>query len=108
MHVIACLRYFGVAHIREIERRAVAMTTLGDRVDISASLQVFDILLCTQYRRHIKAIVGQVIALEDVRPFFTDRVQFALGARDEVWHGVGKAVNDIVVVRLNLHQLFAH
>ncbi len=45
VHVIARARYLIISHVREIEGGAVAMTALRDGIDVSAALQVFDILL---------------------------------------------------------------
>lgn len=108
MHVVARLRHFVVSHVCEVEGCAVTMTTLRNGVDVSATLQVLDVFLRAEHRSDVKTIVGQVIALENIRPLLAYRIEFAFGGRDEVRHGVGEGVHDIVIVRLDFNQLFAH
>lgn len=62
VHVRMRARYFIISHIREVKRRAVAMAGLRDGIDVSASLQIFDILLCTEHRSDIETIVRQSVA----------------------------------------------
>ena len=63
MHLIARLRHLVVSHVRQVERRAVAMAGLRDGIDVSAALQVFDIFLRAQHRRHVETIMRQVVTL---------------------------------------------
>jgi hypothetical protein len=46
--------------------------------------------------------------MKNIRPLFSDRVQFPLGGRDEIRHRVREVIDNIVVIRLNLHQTAAH
>ena len=61
VHVIARARNLIISHVREVKRRAIAMTTLRDGIDVSAALQVFDIFLRPQHRGDVKPIVGEVV-----------------------------------------------
>ena len=108
MHVVACTRNLVVAEICQIERRAVAVATLRNGVDISAALQLSYILLCAQNRCHTKPVMRQVVAPQYIRPFVAYCVQFALGGWYEIWHGVCQFVHYVVVTCLYLHQLLAH
>jgi len=57
VHVRMRVRYLIITHVREVEGRAVAMTRLRGRVDITASLQVLHIFLRTQHGGYIEAVV---------------------------------------------------
>lgn len=108
MHVVARTRNLVVAEVCQIERRAVAVATLRNGVDVSAALQLAYILLCTQDRCHTKPVMRQVVAPQYIRPFVAYCVQFALGGWYEIWHGVCQFVHYVVVTCLYLHQLLAH
>ena len=108
VHVIARARNLIISHVREIEGRAVTMTTLRDGVNVSAPLQVLDIFLRTQYGGDIETVMGQAVALQYIRPFGADGIQLALGGGDEIGNGVAETINDIVIVRLDLHETLAH
>ena len=62
MHVRTRLRYLIISHVREVEGCAVAMAGPGDGVDVSAPLQVFDVLLRTEHGSHVEPIMRQVVA----------------------------------------------
>lgn len=108
MHVVARTCNLVVAEVCQIERCAVAVAALRNGVDVSAALQLAYILLCTQDRCHTKPVMRQVVAPQYIRPFVAYCVQFALGRRYEIWHGVRQFVHYVVVTCLYLHQLLAH
>ena len=108
VHVVACARHLVIPHVREVKRRAVAVTGLRDRIDVAAALQVLDVLLRAEHGGDVEPVMRQAVALQYIRPLFAYRVQFALGAGDEVRHGVRQVIDDIVLVRLDLHQPAAH
>lgn len=108
VHVQVRSGHFVIAHIGEIEGRAVAVTALGDGVDIAASLQVLDVLLRAQDRGDIEAVMGQTVTAQDIRPLCSDGIQLALRRGDEIGHGVRQAVHDIVVVGCDLNETLAH
>ena len=84
------------------------MAGLRDGIDIAALLQVLDIFLRTQYRRDVKLIMRQTVPTQYIRPLCSDGIQLARSRRNEVRHRVRQAIDDIVLIRLELHQLFAH
>ena len=47
VHVFACVRYFVEAEIRQIERGAIIVARIGGGIDITALLQMLDILFST-------------------------------------------------------------
>ncbi len=108
VHVHMRARYLIITHVREIEGRAVTMAGLGDGVDVSAALQVFDIFLRAEDGGDVETIVRQVVSTQYIRPFGPDSIQLALGGRDEVRHGMRQTIDDIIVVGPDLHQLLAH
>lgn len=108
MHIVARTRNLVVAEVCQIERRAVAVATLRNGVDVSAALQLAYILLCAQNRCHTKPVMRQVVAPQYIRPFVAYCVQFALGGWYEIWHGMCQFVHNVVVTCLYLHQLLAH
>ena len=108
VHVVARTCNLVVAEVCQIERRAVAVATLRNGVDVSAALQLAYILLCTQDRCHTEPVMRQVVAPQYIRPLVAYCVQFALGGWYEIWHGVCQFVHNVVVTCLYLHQLLAH
>lgn len=79
VHIIACARNLIETHIREIKSGAVTVTGLRDGVDVSAALQVLDILLRTEYGSDVKTVMRQTVPRQYICPLGADRVQFALG-----------------------------
>lgn len=108
VHIIARARHLIIAHVREVEGCAVAMTALRDRIDIAATLEVPDVFLRTQHGCHIKTVMGQVIAAQYIRPLRSDSIEFAFGGRDEVGHGMGQIIDDIVFAGLDLDEAAVH
>ena len=108
VHVQVRSGHFVIAHIGEIEGRAVAVTALRDGVDIAAALQVLDVFLRAKHGGDIKAIMGESVAAQDIRPLCSDGIQLALRRGDEIRYGVRQAVHNIVVVGCDLNETLAH
>ena len=108
VHIIDRARHLIIAHVREVEGCAVAMTALGDGINIAATLQVPDVFLRTQHGCDIKAVMRQVIAAQYIRPLGSDSIEFAFGGRDEEGHGMGQIIDDIVFAGLDLDEVLAH
>ena len=104
VHVVAGTCHLVEVEIRQVECGAVAMAALRHGVDVPATLQLTNVLLRTQDRRHAKAVVRQVVAAEYIRPLLTYGIQFAFGRRDEVGHGVRQIVHHVIVAGFDLHQ----
>ena len=108
VHIIARARHLIIAHVRKVEGCAVAMTALRDGIDIAAALEEPDVFLRTQHGCHIKTVMGQVIAAQYIRPLRSDSIEFAFGSRDEVGHGMGQIIDDIIIASLDLDEVLAH
>ena len=108
VHIIARARHLIIAHVREVEGCAVTMTAPGDGINIAATLEVLDVFLRTQHGCDIKAVMGQVIAAQYIRPLGSDSIEFAFGGRDEVGHGMGQIIDDIIIACLDLDEALAH
>ena len=108
VHVIARARYLIIMHIGEVEGRAEAVAGLGDGVDVSASLERTDVFLCAEDRGDAEPIVRQAVALQDIRPFGSDSIQFASRSRYQIGHRMGQAIDDIVLGGMYEPQVLLH
>ena len=108
VHILARVRYLIITIICQVKRCTIAVARVSCSIDIATLLQVFHIILCTQYTGNIKTIMWQIITLQDISKLLTYTLQFGRSGWYEIRNRMRQRVHNIILIRLYQSELTTH